>query len=343
MVIDYTTLVIDYTTLVIDYTTLEIELPMLEIEYTTLEIELPMLEIEYAISLPLIRQTAKGNRKIADWSAGILGPQRRVRGVGTLLPSLIMKTSAFLHKEIVGSEFMKRYLIWGLFLFLSISVTAQSKAGKNVKAKPTLEFKGNVTKVEMVENESKEFTYSPVDIYFTLSLRNTGKSPILLLNKRADCVRVVAAKTIEELENQRGTFSSYNFSKSSYFVDEKEWQLNKKLLNTRKPDSEKIFILLPNKSLEYEESIRLKLPKDEIRESQFSPWKQISLEELKKLSPLFMALQGCDLSDYGISSGRKDRFRFARQLRKRWTRYGYLWLDGFASEPMLLDLRQQSK
>jgi hypothetical protein len=227
-----------------------------------------------------------------------------------------------------------------LILFLSVFSFAQSDADIRLKngKMARLKLTGTVKNIEISENKSKEFSRSFIYVHLNFRLKNTGEKPILLFNQNPGCLSVAVAQKIEELENRNGSFSFYRFATSSSFIDDKMWKLNKDLLDIKKPPSNKIFSLLPEQSIEYEDGFRLDVPKEESKRFEFSPWERKTLSELKQLSPVFIKLQGCSVRGYGINEAKKDRFLFAQKLQKRWMKYGYLWLEDVVSEPIQLDL-----
>lgn len=227
-----------------------------------------------------------------------------------------------------------------LFLLFPISLAAQSRLGNIVK--PT-DFKvlGEVSKIKINENDSLEYLkdYDSIVVFLRIKLKNTGNTPILLLSNRVSFIEVNIAQSIDEFETTTGEFSVYHLQTSASFIDDKMWKANKKILDTKKPDLKKIFFLLPNEYIEYEDNIRINLPKNEIDRYKFSPWKKHSLEQLKQLSTILIRLKNYGLIDnYGVSKKDKKRFTFAKELQKRWKKYGYLWLDDITSEPIPLDL-----
>ena len=228
-----------------------------------------------------------------------------------------------------------------LLLFFPVCLVAQSRSGNLLKS---TDFKvvGEVKKVKINENESLEYfkDYDSMVVFLRIKLKNTGTTPILLLSNRFRFIEVNVAQRIDEFETTKGEFSVHKLQAPATFIDDKMWELNKKILDTKKPDSEKIYRLLPNEYIEYEDTFRLNLPKNEIDRYKFSPWKKHSLAELKQLSSVFVRLINYGpIDNYGVSKKEKNRFAFAKKLQRRWSKYGYLWLNDTQSEPIALDIQ----
>lgn len=227
-----------------------------------------------------------------------------------------------------------------LFLVESWFLLAQTPVKKESNETLAVSAKVNKIKINEDASASSEFlkNYDALVFYVEVKIMNKSNTPLLLLSQQLNYSGIEIAQNLDEFETTKGEFSVYHFATSATFVDDKMWQSNKKILDTQKPDSEKIFILLPNKYIEYEESVRLNLPKVENERYKFSPWKTHSLEELKRLSSIFIRFQHCELLGYGISKKEKERFAFAKKLQNRWEKYGYLWLNEVVSQPIPINL-----
>jgi hypothetical protein len=233
---------------------------------------------------------------------------------------------------------------WFFFLLVLTGVlpgmSQQNKAKRFANdSNYRVELKGEVKNVEVNEVQSKDFSQQFLDIGLRLELRNTGTKPLLFFRQTPDCTIADIAQTSEEFESRTGTFSSYIFATSSYFIDDEQWSANRKWLDKADAPTDKIYKLDPGDSFSFANRVRLPLLTNATKRVLLEPnWKTYRLEELKQLSPFLVQLRGCSMLDFGVSNVKPDRLSFAKELQRRWNNLGYLWLDDITSDPISVDL-----
>lgn len=102
-------------------------------------------------------------------------------------------------------------------------------------------------------------------------------------------------------------------------------------------------MIAPNGSISYSDSLTLGLPKATDTSFETSYWKQETLEGLRKLSPFYLRLEGCDLLGDAFKTDAEPRMKFAKALQIRWRSYGLLLIGTFISEPIFVDLGSADK
>jgi len=199
-------------------------------------------------------------------------------------------------------------------------------------------LKGQPVTIDVSDIGTKAFSGQFLDIGLELELTNDGETPVFLLRQVPECQGIEIARSRKDLKSRAGTYSSYSFPTSSYFVDDEQWALNKIWIDRASPLSEKFHKMVPGEGHAFRERVRVPLASGDAKEVILGKWKVYTLDELRQMSPFYLKLIRCSLLDYGISNIDQTRLMFARGLRHKWSNLGYLWLDDIESAPIPITL-----
>jgi hypothetical protein len=108
-------------------------------------------------------------------------------------------------------------------------------------------------------------------------------------------------------------------------------------LDKLKPVKNVIHFLHPNKSWTIETKLSLSVPTEKYKDSFFP--KREYWENILKRNKVWIKILGQSWSlNLEPNKINNDKLNFGAKLQKRWSKYGYLWLDDIVSEPIPLDL-----
>ena len=192
-----------------------------------------------------------------------------------------------------------------------------------------LRLTGKISNLRMTEEpKSVEFSYD-VELAFT----NIGNVPILLLKSDFPllCIdREVYGLPADETSERR----LWSFSTVPSIGATPDWQNIKKTLDSETPPSNIIKEIEVGKSIVFnaKEWLYFKKEKDKYFRSENFTW-----NEIKAAKSLSIRLKYRIWSlDFEVSP--REEKKFGKKLQKRWSEYGYLWLEDIRSEPIPLDL-----
>ena len=223
-------------------------------------------------------------------------------------------------------------------LFLSMIIVLIGSLNTPAQAQNTdgLILKGRVVNARRVQEIAK---YVDVKISLVLQFVNTGSEPIIILKPWLDHAfwhgGTCLSKTIDDGLTNRCYFSSGMWSSISR-TD--EYRRLAEQLDQHTPPPSLTMILKPGEAWSTESEITIRFEED--AKSYRVPWR-----EMKQLSsPLWMRLS-FEMWPFNVETFKPD---LAAKLRKRWRRYGNIWigesvgrmhLARLQSEPIEIDWR----
>lgn len=237
---------------------------------------------------------------------------------------------------------MSKLFLLTIVLISAVSIGAQTNknSGGNPK-KPNVIFSGKVTGIESKVEYWREIPQADrIWIKLDISLKNNGSVPVMFLE-----VESGSAASIWEMADEgetHGLVYTPSLAGSSYAMKKSEWEKFKSQLDKSSPPENTLHILKPGETYNFKEEVYLRL----IRQPEQLPvftGESPALERLQKLSPLWLKLrketwdtQPVLTNKHKFDSNKKRDF--LAKLQKRWSSYGYLWLDDITSEPIPFDL-----
>lgn len=182
---------------------------------------------------------------------------------------------------------------------------------------------------------------SPSDIMLTVNLRmellNNGSKPVIFLETKPPELRGVAlAKSPSDFSTSKNLASEYYGESVNTST---EWTVLRNDLNQSSPPRDKVRVLMPNESWEFEDVVSVALPTQSGKDS-FSD-KRESWENIKQLPDVWLRAV-CQVWSLNLEpkSNNRTELIFGSELQKRWKDVGLLWLNDIQSEPIALDLKR---
>jgi hypothetical protein len=212
------------------------------------------------------------------------------------------------------------------------NVAAQDMKGQGSKI---LTLRGRVESVQVKEIDRSS---ALIEIKLKMELVNTGRRPIILLQRNPLFPGGALARKPEDFEAGDLLVSDAAWPSNDISA---EWKTLRSTLDKPSPPSEETRLLMPGESRPLETSVRLVVPTDPSKYT--SSRKKESLATIQQLSPVWLRVV-CEVWPWNVEplNADRNRLKFGHKLQQRWKGTGVLWLDEVYSEPIMIDVRTLS-
>ena len=225
-----------------------------------------------------------------------------------------------------------------MFMFLFLLTGSERVFGNDLK------LSNQNVNIRVVEEDSKIVQLElSLDLLFT----NTSSSNIVLYRNRSGLI--YRQKDLNKLnqedfwllnlalftfdKNKARTYL-YGFgTRRSNFVSPEVLELQNRL-SVAKPPSKLTIILKKGESVSFKMKTECTFSKTRSKYDSNVTW-----QELLKATSVFMTIT-LEMFPHYLNTKPKSNvyFAFGKEIQKKWSKYGYLWLDDIVSEPIPLDL-----
>ncbi|MBF2021991.1 MAG: hypothetical protein IGR93_18335 [Hydrococcus sp. C42_A2020_068] len=225
-------------------------------------------------------------------------------------------------------------VICGEFISEEVSMQTQHRDNRDEKTKnqPHIFLTGEITSIKI----TKGLSGYGINFKAKMTFKNTGDIPIIFLKREFLFPGIGIAEKPEDFE--AGKLLAKEYAGMSCSQRGKEWINLRKKLDQPIPPPEETFILMPNEEKVIDaEPVGIGVLIDPQKGFSSKDKESASWETIKNLSQLWIKVRAEPYPSWGLEPDCYGK-SFGRELQKRWSKYGYLWLDDIFSEPIPLDL-----
>jgi hypothetical protein len=219
---------------------------------------------------------------------------------------------------------MKEIVFWGFLIFISVNIVlaCESSVNKNANKKQDIILCGKIKEIVIKQKkEEMDHVYAVIDF----TLWNNSTSKIIIIPEK---LKVISGKSMGKNGNVLTTYGNYGSSFLDSYKEIKQFYENIEM----KLKNDKIKIIESNGNFQFTGNLSLEL--DRLITNPESSWRSI-----KKNSPFDLILTIQTLDSYFSNDNEAIKAsKFWSKLQKRWSKFGYLWLDDVVSEPIPFDV-----
>lgn len=221
-------------------------------------------------------------------------------------------------------------------VIMNIQAQTLSKSMKD-KEHYSVTLRGQVESVEISQSPPSSVS---IIVKLKLEIINDGVKPLIFLKENSP---ILVGYALTKDSDKTFPEDRLAFSYTGPGVDTSpKWAALRQSLDQSSPPPDKVRIVVPNETWQFNDTVRIFLSTEVGNKSVFP--KNASWEAIQKLSPVWLHViyQVWPLN-LEPSSRDQAKLKFGYKLQRRWDRYGRLWLDGLLSIPIKLNLRNSNQ